>query len=554
MKLPQWPKRPLTLAVLATWFAVHGVLGQCDPPKSVASRPSIRLTVVGSAADDSSRLGVLTGSCWGNGSLIRSSLSLNSPARRDDVVRFSLVDPTLASVRNSRIPVSLNDGAMWAGRGLNVAASAGLQATIGRVRLVLAPNLTWSQNLAFPILPPPEDLRRLGPTPASYLSFFASPWHSGNVSADLPLRFGTQPYTRVDPGETSVELSAFGGRVGATTASQWWGPGIRNALVMSNNSAGIPQVYFRTSHPVRTRFGEVEGHVMLGGLTESPFFDGSPYNNLRSLSAAVFTLRLKADSGLTIGVERAVYAAVSGIVRVPEHFADILIDWHRPLPDGSASKRSDQITGVFARWVFPAAGFEAHAEWAKLQPPSSLRELLVDPQRGQGYTVGLDWARPLTSVTILRLQTEATMLEQTPPVQGQEVPEFYASHSVRHGYTQQGQVVGAAIGPGSSSQFVGANLLHRNWQVGGSLGRIRWEEDAYYRAASGIVYRSHDVSLFSGMTGRYDSRHVQIEVGLTRTFRINYLFQSANPYLYGSAFDVRNTTLSLRLSPHLQPH
>jgi hypothetical protein len=341
--------------------------------------------------------------------------------------------------------------------------------------------------------------------------------------------------------------------VGATSASEWWGPGIHNALVMSNNAAGIPQVYLRTSHPLRTRAGELEAHWLLGGLTESPFFDNEPRNDLRSLSAAVVTLRLAADTGLTIGAARAVYAATPRFGGLPGHLADVFLDWHRQGVTAPTQEHSDQITSLFARWVFPEAGFAAHVEWAKLRPPKSLRELLLDPQFGQGYTVGLEWANQLRPERLVRVQAEATMLEQTPEAVGQDISEFYVSHSVPQGYTQEGQVIGASIGPGSSAQYIDATLLNRNWQVGGRVGRIRWEEDAYFRSPVGFSYKAHDISLFWGLNGRFDSRFVQGEVAIMRTQRLNYLFQTVNPYDFGNRFDVKNTTLSLKMTPHLRP-
>src|SRR4051794_14651182 len=55
--------------------------------------PSRRLTLVGSAADDSMQLGALIGAPWGGTSLVRSSLSLSY--LKEDSERFSIlpIDP-----------------------------------------------------------------------------------------------------------------------------------------------------------------------------------------------------------------------------------------------------------------------------------------------------------------------------------------------------------------------------------------------------------------------------------------------------------------------------
>lgn len=534
--------RPFTLAVLAAGLLTGRVDAQCTRGDSLAAP---RPRSVGTPADDSARLGSTTGACWGNGSLIRSMASL-SPASSSPSLRVTALDPVVTSTWNSRIPVSYNDGAMWAGRGLNVTAAAGLSAGYRRFRFIFAPSITTSENRPFPIVPSTDPLR----------SSFASPWQTQPVEADLPLRFGNRRYTRVDPGESMLEIAFPAVAAGVTSSSAWWGPGMRNALVMSNNAAGIPRVYARTATPWSSRLGDLEAEWLLGGLLESPFFDLDERNNLRSVSAAVVTLRLAADTGLTIGAARAVYASVRRFGRMPEHLADVLFDWHRGPTTGPVSRTSDQVTSLFARWVFPAAGVAAHVEWAKIRLPASLRELFVDPQENQGFTVGLEWADEIREGTTVRAQAEVTTLEQTPLSTGGVTREFYASHSVPQGFTQQGQPVGAAIGPGASGQYLGLGVLDRSWRVDGTIGRIRFQEGAYYRPPSQgrFAWRTHDVSLFAGIAGGYDSRWMQVSASAIRTLRMNYLFQTPNAFLpENRSFDVGNVTLSLAVSPHLSP-
>jgi hypothetical protein len=527
---------------LAGTLAVQPLSAQPAASCPAPDVPRKRLLVVGSAPDDSGHTGLLIGACWGDASLIRSSVSLN-----DDVIEppgrylAFLIDPVTSTSWNSAIPFSWNDGAQWAGKGWSSSVMVGGVFAHRNLRVVVAPQFLTSANAAFPMLPARNPLR----------TAFASPWHSGAVSADIPLRFGDQRYSRVDPGETSVELIRRGLAIGATSASMWWGPGTRNALVMSNNAPGVPQVYVRTRRPLQTEWGAVEAHWLLGGLLESPFFDADVRNDLRSLSAAVVTLRLAADTDVTVGVTRAVYARARRFGRLPGHWADVFLDWHQSPNSGPVNRPGDQLTSLFARWVIPDAGLEAHVEWAKQRLPSSFRELLVDPERGQGFTLGLDWARSFSVNTLLKIGSEVTMLEQTPTIPGAEVGEFYASHSVPQGYTQQGQVIGAAIGPGSSSQHLGVDVIHEQWQVGLNVGRVRWEDDAYYRSPASFTKFGHDVSLYWGMSSRWDTSHLGVEASLIETRRMNYLFQTQSPFAwYNTGFDVSNTTVTLRLTAH----
>jgi hypothetical protein len=452
-----------------------------------------------------------------------------------------LLDPSLISQWNSRIPESMNDGAVWSGRGFTLAASAGFRAIRRRVDVRFAPLVFSTENRQFPTL---ASGRIAG-------SQFSSPFHSGTISADLPLRFGNERYTRIDPGESHVQVSLGKSIVGVSTESQWWGPGIRNALILSDNAAGIPRLFARTARPITTRIGELAGYWFIGGLTESPYFDYDGRNDLRSASAAIVTLRLRADTGLTLGAARMVVAEtrLSGII---SRVGDVLFDWSRAPSSGPVNRRSDQMYSLFGRWVIPEAGLSTHVEWAKLDLPASLRSILVEPQRRQGFTVGLEWANQIDSATTLRFQGELTTLEQTPATPGGLLPEFYASHTVPQGFTQEGQVIGAAIGPGSSSQYFGLDLFRAHLSYSLNVGRIRWEDGAFYRAfPGGLAHFAHDVSVFAGAGLRWDSKRLALEANAIRTLRMNYLFQTSNPFGPGTEHDVRNTTLRIKVTPHV---
>lgn len=502
-----------------------------------AAPPARRLSTDGSSRTESARLGDLVGSCVSDRSLIRSSAS--TPPQIDD--GFVLLDPVLSSQWNSRIPESMNDGPVWAGRGLTIAASAGFRVGSGRVDVLAAPVIFSAQNQPFPLLA----------SGRSNGSPFASPFHAGTVSADLPLRFGNSRYTRIDPGESHIQVSLGRSIVGVSTESQWWGPGIRNALILSDNAAGIPRVFARTARPIATRLGDVAGYWFTGGLMESPYFDYDGRNDLRSASGAVVTLRLRADTGLTIGAARMVVAGTR-LSRIISRVGDVFFDWSRAPSSGPITRRSDQMYSLFGRWVIPDAGLSTHVEWATLDLPTSLRSILVAPQKGQGFTVGLEWANRMDSGTTLRIQTEFTTLEQTPRTAGGVLPEFYASYTVPQGFTQQGQALGAAIGPGSSSQYFGVDLFRSRVSYSLSAGRIRWEDGAFYRAyPGGLAHFAHDVSVFFGAGLRWDSKPMAVETTAIKTLRMNYLFQTINPFGPGTEHDVRNATLRIKLTPHL---
>ena len=451
--------------------------------------------------------------------------------------------PDIRVVHNSALPYSLNDGPLWAGRGWNASVTAGLTTThLGRgvlLRITLAPTLFYSQNAPFQIAPDTSGQR----------SGYANPFHVLPYSMDLPQRFGDRHLLGFDPGRSEVAAEWPRVSVGVTASPEWWGPGVRNALTMSTNAAGVPRIYVKTTRPVRSRVGSLDARLVSGTLTQSRFFSESANEN-RTLSGLVVQLAPAFDSTLTLGFARVVYAPVgpqaSPFTLTLARSFDALTRWENVALTG---QRSDQIMSLFARWVFPDAGFEVYGEWARMDLPRNVTELLTAGHHSAGWTMGFQWATPRRGGAYLRLQSELTYLEQSRVFPDRPLPDFYAGVASPQGFTQRGQVIGAAIGPGASSQWLAADWMARRWQLGVFAGRVRWENDALYRQPR-ITFFHHDVSLLSGIRGGWRGPLTDFAAELTVARRYNYLFQNGRVSPGGfRTVDVGNITLALAATP-----
>jgi hypothetical protein len=399
---------------------------------------------------------------------------------------------------------------------------------LGRVRVIAAPTYAYSRHgdyaLADPTISPP--------VPASR-NPFASPWHAGSQSIDLPIRFGSSPLSRLSAGQSSLIVSAGPVELGAATENEWWGPGIRNALLLSNNAEGFPHLLLRTARPIRTPIGRFEGRWLAGGLTESAYFDFDTSNDLRSISLVGVTLEPRGTTGLTIGAARSVFAGAtnwgSALTSFPQAFAGVGHPDAVPLRDSVSTGGRDALLSLFARWVLPASGAEVYGEWGRAESPLSLRDFLEQPQHSQGYTLGLQWLGSELARTHgrLRVQAEATFVEQSTTYRFRPLGSWYTSHAVAQGYTQRGQPIGAAIGPGSSSQFVAIDHLAARWQLGAYLTRVRWLDDAETQKpypAANVGYCSHDVSTLPGLRGRAETPFGSLFADYSSGWRLNVFF------------------------------
>jgi hypothetical protein len=543
----------LLLAALA-----GGLDGQAEgaPAKKIAFGVA-PLPVIGSDSLDFWRLGHLLARRPTTGFMLRSPSSLAMPLPYNARIRIAMLPPEMVSVSNSAIPYSINDGTLWAGRGVSRRTIFGLRLEAGPLRVIAAPEITASENAFVPrrdtvvfSSPAIPFGRRMGG--------FVFPWYTlDQYRFDMPMRMGNiQHRRRTEPGQSTAMLSFQHFAFGVSTENQWWGPGIRNAIVLSNNAAGFPHLFFRTNAPVETRIGTVEARLFAGGLRESDYFDTNPDNDLRSISAFGVSFVPRGMPDLTLGVWRSVYATATNWNEVPNRILWAFTTtprWRYALGDTAATPGGrEQIYALSARWVFPDDGFEVYTEWARTQWPTSLRDLLAAPNHSQGYTLGLQWARQAFQRSgIVRIQAEVNTTEQSSTFQSRPLGIFYHSRRVVQGYSLKGQPIGTASGPGSSNQWFAADYLSTpRWRFSAFVGRIRWNEDiqSMYPWPVYQGYCIHDVtSFFGGRAGIY-TRYVYLSSEMTWGNRMNAYFQEQSGCPNGtSRVDIRNRTISFTL-------
>lgn len=521
----------LGLALPLHWLAAQG------PP-----------VVPGSDADERARVAEDLGVRSLDGAATRSA-SAYLPAGR-----AALFAPELRLLSNTGLPFSLDQGSLWGGVGVNALVRIGGLLRTGRFTFVLAPEFTYSQNRPF-----------TGPDSATWpepagRSRYASPFHPPPISTDLPWRFGARALYQLWWGQSSVSFTTGLVAFGVTTEDEWWGPGIRNALVLSNNAPGIPRLFVRTARPLRTPIGSLEARWFVGGMSGSGYFDSAATGDLRSLAALALVWRPRWEPDLIVGFTRAVYREAGGWAGIPLRFFDVFRATARAdtgIAGANAGPRAEGMTGFFARWVFPSVGAEAYVEWARNELPHSLRDLLTSPGHGQAYTLGLQWTRP-DGPRRWRLQAELTNLEKDPSYADQPTLAWYVSRAVPQGYTNRGRVVGAGIGPGGSGVWLAVDVLAPAWRAGGFLSWIRWEDDSRAELPNApAAYKQwcgpHDLSLTAGVRGGVSGNFGALSASAGATKRLNPFFPPntycATIYVNSNMPSTRIVTLELRYAP-----
>ncbi len=460
--------------------------------------------------------------------------------RNSRTTTVTLLSPELTLGVNSSLPYGFNDGPAWQGRGLHLQGIGGLAITRGPFRLIVAPQYVYSENSDFQTVPYPQGSGK-------DRSAWANPFHPAPSGIDLPLRFGNQPVRSLQWGQSSATLRLPVVEIGLSSENVWWGPGVQNALLLGSQGAGVPSAFVRTQSPVTTRFGTWDGWYSVGTLRESQFFDRAPDNDRRSVGAFAAVWRPPQTTGVEVGLSRVVILADDAPLSAL--FAPLGSVGRPNGPDSLNAGSRDQITSLWTRWAPPGVGFEAWAEWARFEEPASLRDFLESPGHSQGYTVGLQWARRLHSGSA-RLWSEATYLEPSPSLRLRPVGTTYVSRSVPQGFTVHGQPLGAGIGPGASSQWIGGDVIHLRWRAGAYAARVRWDNAALFTPVVPEV-RREDISLIGGLRFGGTWRRLHLLLDWAHAVRLNYLFQA---YLSEPAtgrtqgIDIVNDALTVTLS------
>ena len=153
---------------------------------------------------------------------------------------------------SSRHPYNRNNGSMIPNRGYQHIVSAGIYAEIGPLSIQLKPEHLFSEN---------RDFEGFGEGPNGHYPIIWSKRYKLWNHIDMPERFGTKQHNKTLIGQSSIRLNFKGLSLGISNENIWWGPSIRNGIMMSNHARGFKHITFNTTKPLKTKIGNFEWQV-----------------------------------------------------------------------------------------------------------------------------------------------------------------------------------------------------------------------------------------------------------------------------------------------------
>lgn len=368
---------------------------------------------------------------------------------------------------NGSYPRDWNDGVLRGGVGLATRITAGAAFRWRWLEGALAPVFAWHSNGPYTIIPFADT--------ESY-SRYVHPWHGRFI--DLPQRFGSDADAVFDPGQSYLRIAGGGLRLGISTENLAWGPARRNPLLLSGTGPGFPHAFVESARPYDVGLGQAEFQLFWGRLEESEYFDYNPDNDHRALAGALATLRPRGLDGLYVGAGHLHMQTWSPGISA----GDLLLGPYTGVDaDSVGLARDTRLVSLFMRWAMAPGGLEVYGEWARQDSWDQWFRLLYPLAASQAYTLGLQKVARRGD-TAIRFSAEISHLADANahPDLGRGVHTYYVSPAVPQGYTHRGQLLGAPIGPGSESQFIGTDVFWRHGRTAFSVERVRYDDDAYY--------------------------------------------------------------------------
>jgi hypothetical protein len=456
---------------------------------------------------------------------------------------FRILPVTMLSEYNVDRPYGYNNGSLYPNRGLQELFSTGFYFRLGFLKIQARPEMVYAQNRSFPTF---ADVQSGNNDPR-----LLSAYYSIANGIDAPERFGNRPIAKLYPGQSKITLNFGKAEFGFSTEDIWWGPGIKNSIMMSNSAPGFLHWTFNSSAPVKTPIGTFEWQLIGGFLKESGYLPLDTAKLIygqgmyvpkpqvtRYLSAYMINWHPKWLTGLFVGLSEYNYMNIDSAYNrygLIKKIIPVFIGSSNQANTVTTTSRGDGQDFAFAfnlRQVFAQDKAEIYFEWARNDHWLNNDDLLEEPEHSSAYTLGGRKLYDLSGGQFMQVNFELTHLQSSPTNQVRAEPIWYVHlDPPQDGYTNQGRYLGAGIGPGSNSLMVDLSYLRGQNMFGIQVERLIHDNDLYFEAYSGTnVFNRHWVDLATTFYVNLKRGPLLISSELTPVYTLNYEYRQGTTY------------------------
>ena len=465
---------------------------------------------------------------------------------------------------NNHHPYNRNNGTMIPNRGYQHIVSPGLFFKAGPLSIQFKPEHHFSENRKFD-----------GFWEGHYDYIWRERYRLWN-HIDMPERFGTKRHNKFTLGQSSIRLNWKKISLGISSENIWWGPSLRNSIMMSNHAQGFKHITFNSIKPIETFIGSFEWQLITGKLENSRFnpprtdamYAGTKLyvpkinqlgetDDWRYLQAYIISYQPKWINGLSIGLIRWVqmYSALIKnkywwLKGKSTYFPAFQNFFRKNDIYENYEAQTNQAAGIFFKWLWIDSNAEFYFEFHHNDSKQNLRDLFLDSDHSRAATLGIQKIFNINNNNYL-FNWEWTQMEQTGSRLIRNSDSWYEHNWVYDGYTNKGEVLGSSIGPGSNSHYISINRIKNKEMIGIGFEIIDHDNDFYQTAfASSKDFRRYwkDFNLHFKFNKAF--KHFNLSSNLIYVRSLNYQWELDDfrePY-YHPGRDVDNFHLSLKLT------
>lgn len=377
-------------------------------------------------------------------------------------------------------PYNWNDGAMIPAKGWQQYFNIGVQWKKKNWTVQLAPEFVSAQNLYFEGFSAAQDQVHW----RDYYRFYNF--------VELPERMGDKPYRQFFWGQSFLQYQHKNKLLKFSTENKWWGPTQRNALILSTNAAGFPHISLANQQPLQNKWGSFQYELIWGQLINSNYPPPQTYqkyfgeqlyaqkeNRSRSFQATHIQFTPHLFPNLQIGLEQSFVQYEDQLNGLGNYIPLKNIIYRFP---NQVSNTPITLTALYFNYHFPKSNARIYGEYGWNLSRTSFRNWFLQPDKGAATVFGFSKIFKTTGPHYWELNTELSNLQLRTIAEQFTIgapPSWYLGEYVRQGYTNNGEIIGAGLGPGGSSQ-----TLEINWRKGknrlGIMGERRVHNNDFY--------------------------------------------------------------------------
>lgn len=445
---------------------------------------------------------------------------------------FQVLPLTWQQQFNSDHPYGWNDEAMIPAKGYQTMISGGAYLKIGFFSIQLRPEYVYAANSAFTGFAVPG---RSATEMRLYYNYYNR--------TDVPERFGYGAYSKWFWGQSNIKFTFGPVETGVSNESLWWGPGIQNSLIISNNAPGFKHITLNTSRPVNTFIGHFEAQIIAGRLDDS----GQPPLLKNPQFAYVNSEIVKTDDwryftgfninyhpkwlpGLTFGLTRT-FNSYEKDVHGLSAYLPFFTPYSKSATTGPEKTGTgdpfprDQYTSFYSRWLFTKAQAEVYFEYGLNDNSYNVTDFIGSPEHSRAYIAGFRKMLALSRKDDQHILfgAEITQLSQSVDRIVRSASGWYVHSQIKQGHTNLGQWLGAGTGSGGNLQSVETSWVSGLKKIGFQIDRFEHVVDFSDEFLPDINNNSRKwVDFGVSLKGEWDYKNFLFNVRLQQIKSLNY--------------------------------